>query len=257
MKRLKMSNGVKKILTAFSVLAVVLVLSGSAWAAVFRFEPASVAVSSGSNFSVSIVADPQDAKNYTAKIELKYPADMLEVKSFAFNSAWFPLSMPNYDLLDNTNGVLIKTAGYPKGFSAPATFGTVTFRAKKEGSVSISLGGNSVIFDAQNKNVLTGAPVVAVNVSKAVISEQPAGVMPLRKTATTPAEGGVIQEQVVTQGAAQNQNAAGSVLASSIAILSLGTDNMVVLVLVCVALISALTYTTVKTVKRRRKNKSA
>jgi hypothetical protein len=121
------------------------------------FTPVSVSVSQGQSFTFTIGVNPQGVKNYTAKIEFHYPADLLEAKSFTFANGWMPLPLPGYDLIDNTNGVSIKTAGYPGGVSSPVTFGTVSFLAKKSGNGTIALSGNSFVLDANNQNALAGA----------------------------------------------------------------------------------------------------
>src|SRR3989338_1634672 len=75
------------------------------------FTPVNVSVRKGQTFTLTIGVNPQGAKNYTAKTEFHYPADLLEVKSFTFAPSWMPLAQSGYDLNDNTNGVFIKTAG--------------------------------------------------------------------------------------------------------------------------------------------------
>ncbi|MBU4368154.1 hypothetical protein KJ575_00335 [Patescibacteria group bacterium] len=155
----KMSNGVKK--TLFTVILAmfgVSVLAMPALAATsVSLSPASVNVKAGQRFNAVIAINPQGASNYTVKIELKYPADLLEVKSFNFGSNWMPLSQSGYDLIDNENGVLIKTAGYPGGISGAANFGTVSFLTKKSGSGTIAIGNSSLALDANNQNALSGA----------------------------------------------------------------------------------------------------
>ena len=142
------------------------------------FSPASIKVTSGQNFNVAVTVNPQGINNYTAKIELDYPADILEVKSFSFGSNWMALSQAGYDLIDNTNGVLIKTAGYPGGLSQTANFGTVSFYAKKAGSGTIKVDSGSLALDANNQNVISGSPEVAFTVTA------PAPVVPKPATPT-------------------------------------------------------------------------
>src|SRR3990167_3051132 len=134
------------------------------------FTPVNVSVRQGQTFTLMIGVNPQGVKNYTAKTELHYPADLLEVKSFTFAPSWMPLAQPGYDLADNTNGVLIKTAGYPGGISSAATFGTVSFLAKKSGNGTITLNsGNSLALDANSQNVIADASVqTAVAISAAI-----------------------------------------------------------------------------------------
>lgn len=128
----------------------------------------------GRNFVLTVKIDPQGLKNYTAKMELTYPADLLKVNSFTFGNSWMPVSQPGYDLIDNTNGTLIKTAGYPGGIASQATFGTVSFFAKKTGSGVIKLGGNSLTLDATNQNLLSSGNVqTAFSIAAAPVSTPP------------------------------------------------------------------------------------
>ena len=109
-----------------------LILTASALAdTTARFLPATLSTSAGQVFNVAIAIDPQGATNYAEKMEITYPADTLEVENFVPASNWLPLTQPGYDQLDNTNGILTKTAGYPGGFSTSTLFGIVTFEAKK------------------------------------------------------------------------------------------------------------------------------
>src|SRR3989338_8164214 len=134
------------------------------------FAPVNVSVRQGQPFNLTIWVNPQGVKNYTAKTELRYPADLLEVKSFTFAPSWMPVIQSGYDLTDNTNGVLIKTAGYPGGISSAVTFGTVSFLAKKNGNGTITLNsGNSLALDANSQNVIADASVqTAVAISAAI-----------------------------------------------------------------------------------------
>lgn len=130
--------------------------------------PASVSVVPGQSFNVAVGVDPQSVKNYTVKIELHFPADLLEVKSFVFSgSDWMAWNQAGYDLTDNTNGVLIKTAGYPKGFNSAAAFGTVTFFAKKAGSGTIQTASGSLTLDVNSQNVFSGSAQVSVTIAEA------------------------------------------------------------------------------------------
>lgn len=148
----------------FKILLVILgavVLASPALAVtIVSLSPASINVGSGQNFNVSITVNPQGVSNYVEKVELKYPADILEVKSFTLGNAWMALTQPGYDLIDNTNGVLLKSAGYPSGFSSATTFGTVSFYAKKAGNGKITVGNNSLAFEVNSQSSLSGSPVL-------------------------------------------------------------------------------------------------
>lgn len=162
-------------------------LTGSVLAATtLSFSPASVSVTQGESFNLAITINPQGVKNYTVKVELDYPADLLEVKSFNFSQGWMALSQSGYDLIDNTNGILIKTAGYPGGTPISANFGTVSFSAKKSGSGVIKLSSNSMALDAENQNVLS-SPLAQVAVS--ITAPAPIAPGPVAPGPTYPDEG--------------------------------------------------------------------
>ena len=133
------------------------------------FSPTSITVKQGQTFILSSSVNPKGIKNYTVKLELNYPADLLEVKSFTFGSGWMALSQPGYDSIDNANGILIKTAGYTGGLSSAASFGTISFLAKKAGSGVITVGDNSLALDSTNENVLGSMPQVSVVVTPLVL----------------------------------------------------------------------------------------
>lgn len=119
------------------------------------FSTVSVNVMEGESFDIAVNLNPDSVKNYTAKIELDYPVDILGISSFELSPGWIPLSQPGFDLIDNETGSLIKAGGYVGGFSNPATFGIVTFTAKKTGSGAITATGDSLILDAESKNVIS------------------------------------------------------------------------------------------------------
>ncbi len=144
------------------------------------FSSTSITVKQGQTFVLTTSINPQGIKNYTVKLELNYPAEFLEVKSFIFGNTWMSLSQSGYDSIDNTKGILIKTAGYPGGLSSTASFGTVSFLAKKAGSGTITIGNNSLALDSTNKNVLSGTPQVSVLITAPVVTTIP----PTTKAAT-------------------------------------------------------------------------
>ena len=225
------------------------------------FTPVNVSVRQGQTFTLTIGVNPQGAKNYTAKTELRYPADLLEVKSFTFAPSWMPLSQSGYDLTDNTNGVFIKTAGYPGGVSSPVTFGTVSFLAKKSGNGTIALNSNSFALDANNQNVLASA---SVQTAVAISAPTPTPTTP--KTPTTPTtpvvepteNGAVLGEKtpvVPEQTTALQPIAAQSMLAAVGSIVTLGTDSVIVGLLVAVIILALAGYAIYSMIQRvRRKN---
>ena len=125
-------------------------------ATTLSFSPSDVNTTEGESFTLIIGIDPQGIKNYTAKVELEYPIELLEAQSFVFGSDWLQLNQSGYDLIDNTNGRVIKTAGYSEGFLDSVTFGTISFLAKRTGEGIIRVGEDSIMLDVNNQNVFIG-----------------------------------------------------------------------------------------------------
>lgn len=153
----------------------------------FSFSPVTVNVTAGNDFNVLVVSNPNGVANYTTKLVVNFPADLLEVKSFAFGDAWMPLAQSGYNLIDNTNGVLIKTGGYPAtGYSSSVAFGTISFHTKKAGTGVIKTGAGMVSYDGENNNVIgTGSSQVSLIISAVPVKKAPTTVTTPQKPATT------------------------------------------------------------------------
>ena len=196
--------------------------------------PANVSVTSGKRFNITISVNPQGVTNYTEKIELTYPADVLEVRAFNFGGSWMPLAQSGYDLIDNASGKLIKTAGYPGGLSSSAAFGTVSFYAKKTGNAVIKLGSGSLALDANNQNVLSGAPEISVTVSA------PVSTPAVESTAEQPTtEQPIVEEPIAQQPVGIQQI---SLIAALGVILTLGTGNLWLGILVGLIILAIIIY---------------
>ncbi len=144
-----------RILSAL-VVAFALVLPGAAMAASVNLSPATVSVTPGKTFTVTVTAEPAGADVYTVRANVSFDPALVQVTGFALAPKWLALSMSGYDSIDNTNGMLIKTAGYPGGITAPTVFGTVTFTAKAAGTAHLSVTGQSMLLDENSKNTLSG-----------------------------------------------------------------------------------------------------
>jgi len=179
----------KQILKTMLISSAFLLLATPALAANFIFSPATVNAEAGKTFNLTVSLNPGADKNTTIKMEIKFPADLLQVNSFSFGNtgSWIALAQPGYDLIDNTNGVLIKTAGYPGGVASTLTFGTVNFTTKKAGTGKIQIGANSLALDNANKNTLTSTPA-----ETSVVIASPKPVEPVK------IEGVVAGEQTAT-----------------------------------------------------------
>lgn len=147
----------KKLFGILAIMAITFLGGAPAHASTITLSPTVVSVEKGQTFSLTIKADPAGQKLYTVKSVVSFPAALLESVSFTQAGGWVPLSVAGYDVVDNTNGTLTKTGGYTGGFSNPVTFGTAVFRAKESGIAVISVANTSTVYDAQNKNTLSGA----------------------------------------------------------------------------------------------------
>jgi len=152
---------ITKIITVLGMLAFALPIMAATTASL---SPANVNVVAGKSFTVTVAVDPQGTKNYAEKLEVDFPASNLQVTSFTLGSNWMALTQSGYDSTDNTNGALIKTAGYTSGITGPTTFGTITFTALKSGSGNIKIGNSSLAFEISNQTAITGTGT-AFNVS--------------------------------------------------------------------------------------------
>jgi hypothetical protein len=224
-----------------------LVASSALAATSVSFSPTSVSVKEKQNFNLTITVNPQETV-YTVKIELKFPADLLKVNSFSLGSGWMALSQTGYDLIDNTNGVLIKTAGYTGGLSAVKTFGTINFSAKKEGTGSIDLSANSLALGAENQNTLSASGIkTSVTIAK-VATVPPAETPP----AETPKEETTLPEEQPAQPAVTENVPSPSFFASVMNILSLGTQKTFVAVIVLIVIVAIIIYLIFLLIKRKK-----
>ncbi len=162
----------KKTIIILSLFTIIFAATPVFSASNLLFTPLEVEVIEEESFSILVGIDAKGVKNYTVKLELEFPAEFLEITSFNFTSNWIALSQPGYDLIDNAKGLLIKTAGWPGGFLDSKPFGTVFFRAKKQGKGIIKAGAASFVLDAENQDVLTAKPEVSVVIIKKVIPEE-------------------------------------------------------------------------------------
>ncbi len=241
----------KKILfiSLFSIMgAVVLPLSVLA-ATDFSFSPASIDVESEDDFIAVISIEPEEAV-YTVKLELNFPAELLEVKSFIFKEGWIPLSQNEYNLVDNENGLLIKTAGYPGGLVSISEFGTISFSAKQAGNEVINISNNSFALDLENQNILNEELAqLVLKITAPVLVPEP----------TPPAEEGIEEEIIEEEEIVPEEEmpeeeekavilpeeeakAQPSFLAAIVNIVSFGTGKAWIAIIVAIIILAILAY---------------
>lgn len=150
---------------AVSTFMLLAVLPLRANASLMVFQDQVIQVKLGETFTMPASIDPTGEKNYTVRLTLTFSAEVLEVVSFTFDKNWIALSQSGYDLIDNQAGELIKTAGFPAGFSQSVPFGTITFRAKQAGEDVMTVGIKSFILNAKSQSTLESRPQIVVNVT--------------------------------------------------------------------------------------------
>ncbi len=154
-----MNKYMKKITLALAVAATLLCAFPACAATTGALSPTAVQTGVGQSFTLTVAIDAGTDKNFAEKIQLTYPANIVEVTSFTLAPNWVALTQSGYDSTDNSAGVLVKTAGYPTGFSGKMVFGTVTFHAKNAGTGVVSFGQNSASFLENSQTPITGASV--------------------------------------------------------------------------------------------------
>lgn len=244
------------------------------------FTPVNVSARQGQTFTLTVGVNPHSSTIYSAKIGLRYPADLLEVRSFNFGNSW--MHVPPDDVTDNTGGILRRTAGYPNpGLSSQAAFGTVSFLAKASGTGAVSITAESVVYDGSLQNVLTGVPVQASVVITAqttpstqiqtsppapnqapttpVVQTQPNTIQPEQTTDITGSE--TVVETPIEQIQADAQPLVSSrPLAAQVAgFLTLGTGKTIIgisTVLIILTVIGFALYALIKRIRRKKNNKN-
>lgn len=189
---------------ATTILGILFFASPVVAATTASISPNDINVTLGQKFSITISVNPQGTANYAEKLEINYPADILEVKSFTLGSNWIAMAQSGYDSIDNTNGVLIKTAGYPGGLTSLTHFGTVTFNAKKAGKGVIKIGDKSLAFEANSQSTISGNnvsfSVIAPKVIPKVVPDKPI----MKKPTITPEEEQAVE--TATTSITQDEN---------------------------------------------------
>lgn len=168
----------------------------------------------GERVSVAIDVDAGEERIVTVRAALSYPEDLLEFMSFSFAPEAFALSQPGYDA--EGGGTLVKTAGFPGGFTGTRPFGVAEFivraRSVSEAGSSrraaISVSSDSLLLNAQGVNRLTVATTVTLSVAAPIPLPEPS---PLPQSAAlTPAPGVPVPsfESVTTTTEVSDQSAA-------------------------------------------------
>lgn len=198
----------KTLLTAaFSLTLASLALS--AQASTIQLSPTVVSVAPGQVVTFSVSVDPASATVFTVKTQIAYSADLLTPTSFSFGPGWMQLSQSGYDQM--SGGVVIKTGGYPNGFSTLKGMGTLTFTAKAAGIATITVQNASLALNDGNQNTLTGVQ----GASQIRIAPVAPGVVAGSQTATTQTTWQVTESATSTESATTSANDQAAAVATA------------------------------------------
>ncbi len=134
------------------------------FASSFVFEKKVLTIPVGQTVTMPIIVDPNGEQQYTVRLLLRFPPEVLEMTAVTLDPRWIALAQSGYDFFDPVHGTLTKTGGFPKGFLVPQVFGSVTFRAKRVGEAVIDIGGQSFVLNAEGENTLQSLPRIRVGV---------------------------------------------------------------------------------------------
>jgi len=150
---------IKKTFVGILLLAIVVIPTKVLAETQVVVSPASQTVSTGSVIKTAITIIPDNERIYTGQIEIIYPPSLLEFESFSFEGGVLAHTAPEF--YNTKSGMIVRTAGFPGGTSAPIQFGTATFRAKSAGNAFVVIGANTVILNGSGTN--TYSPISSPN----------------------------------------------------------------------------------------------
>jgi hypothetical protein len=114
--------------------------------------PRALSVEAGQEFTLTIEAQASSSPIGTVEARLAFDPALIEAERFTFAPGWVPLPEPAYERIDNGRGLLIETAGYPRGFSGTTTLGAATFRARRAGAAALVVAGESLMLGAAGED---------------------------------------------------------------------------------------------------------
>jgi hypothetical protein len=143
-------------------------------AATFSLSPAKVTIHKGESFSVSVgVNGATDVS--TVQMNAQFTPGILRFSGWSGNDAWMALKTADADSFSNTSGTLLKTSGFPGGFSGSKNFGRATFVGNEVGEGTVTLSSNSFIYNNANENTFAPGNAVSVTVLPPVVKEPAKG----------------------------------------------------------------------------------
>lgn len=100
-------------------------------------DPSELTVIDGDQVTVVVSANPELGVPSYARMNLRYPEDVLELASIDYGTGWVPSFAETDNISDE--GTLVKTARYPGGITATTTFAILTFNSKTTATGTVAL----------------------------------------------------------------------------------------------------------------------
>lgn len=130
----------------------------------------------GQTRSFVVTVYPAGETIYSVQADLLFDTAVLDILSVEYASGWLPLTQSGYDEINESQGVIVKTAGYPGGVNTPTVFATITTRLTGTGTGAVRTTSDTQVLNAESENVYTGnasgsVVIRAVPVAPAVSSE--------------------------------------------------------------------------------------
>lgn len=167
-------------------LFLVIIIPQITLASAISLRSSTSATEPGKTFSLSIYANPTSVASYTAGVNIKFPADLVSIQSFSYSGPWIPITASGYDTIDNASGTLIKTAGYPNGFTSEVLVGTALLKVKKAGTITLTTDRTSYILDIDSNDTLKTYGSLSIASNTPIVKTTPAPSTSTPPTTTKP-----------------------------------------------------------------------
>ncbi len=130
------------IASAFALANLGISLASAAGAATLSLSPTNTSVKTGDDFSLSVMVTPNGEKLDTARVNLSWDASKLEALAFDLGSL-FPNLSPSNSISNSAGTLSYGAYKFGTPVTASGTVATVTFRALKSGTATISVASDS------------------------------------------------------------------------------------------------------------------
>jgi len=121
----------------------------------------------GQNIKINLYISPEaDHPVATVSNSLIYDTDKLEFVRSDFATNWFALTEGVNTLTDTENGMIRRTAGFPKGTNTYTKYITYTFKAIKEGNAKISVE-DGLAYDFENNDLGVRGREISIKIDPA------------------------------------------------------------------------------------------